>query len=252
LEIHGHTDYWDFFILTEGSITNFNNDKAEFSSAPAIFFSTAKDIHCIKKMPNTPMRYINIIVREETVKALANAISPTFLQELETGKHSYELPAETLYQLENLIQRVSLLPSEEYELQDKLLCSAVLLILQYLFMQTIEKVETKPSWQLQLTELTRTSEFITYTVSDLCKAMNYSKAHLNRLFKEAFGTSPHEYLFNYKMQYASNLLTNSDLKVSDIATQAGYTNLSQFNVNFKRQFGVSPKNYRKTHAHPQS
>ena len=76
-------------------------------------------------------------------------------------------------------------------------------------------------------------------------ALNYSKAQLNRIFKEHFNLSPHEYLQEYKFRYAQNLLVFSDEKIIDIASKIGYKNLSQFNVIFKRKFNVTPGEYRK-------
>ena len=83
-----------------------------------------------------------------------------------------------------------------------------------------------------------------YTVKDLCEKLNYSRMQLNRLFNMYLNMSPHEYLIDYKLSYAQNLLRNSDLKLVDIAMATGYATLAQFNTNFKKKFGLTPKEYR--------
>ena len=85
------------------------------------------------------------------------------------------------------------------------------------------------------------------SIADLCKELNYSKAQLNRIFKNTFNLSPHEYLQKHKFRYAQNLLAFSDIKIIEIATKVGFKNLSQFNVIFKRKFDLTPGQYRKLH-----
>ena len=67
---------------------------------------------------------------------------------------------------------------------------------------------------------------------------------LNRLFNLYLSTSPHQYLIDYKLSYAKNLLRNSDLKLVDIAMATGYATLAQFNTNFKKKLGLTSKEYR--------
>lgn len=57
--------------------------------------------------------------------------------------------------------------------------------------------------------------------------------------------TPHEYLTNYKLHYARNLLRSTDMKIIDIAMNSGYSTISQFQVNFKAKYGVSPSEFRK-------
>ena len=48
-----------------------------------------------------------------------------------------------------------------------------------------------------------------------------------------------------RMNKAAELLTGSKLSVADAAAAAGYTNQSKFAAVFKKQFGVSPLEYRR-------
>ena len=80
--------------------------------------------------------------------------------------------------------------------------------------------------------------------------MNYSRAQLDRRFQKELNTSPHDYLLEKRMTYAQNLLLQSDLTVISIAQKIGYANLSQFNVNFKRKFGIPPSQFRKLQKVP--
>lgn len=88
-------------------------------------------------------------------------------------------------------------------------------------------------------------DFMIFSVSNLCEKMNYSRTQLNRIFQKELNMSPHDYLVEKRMAYAQNLLLQSDLTVVDIGQRIGYANLSQFNVVFKKTFGMSPGQFRK-------
>jgi AraC-like DNA-binding protein len=147
--------------------------------------------------------------------------------------------------IEDIIHKVNLLKSEQYHTYNNLLCSAVLSILQFIFLQSIDVFENNPVWLDKLSALMLNKQFLTYTVADLCRELNYSNAHLTRLFRSYFNTSPNEYLLEWKFRYARNLLKNSDMTILDIAMQIGYSNLSQFNIQFKNRFHMTPGGYRK-------
>ena len=68
---------------------------------------------------------------------------------------------------------------------------------------------------------------------------------LSRMFKQHFGTTPHNYLLSNRLLYAQNLLDNTDLRTIAIANAIGYSNLAQFNIVFKNKFGVTQGQYRK-------
>ena len=52
------------------------------------------------------------------------------------------------------------------------------------------------------------------------------------------------YLLEFRMHKAANLLVGTNLSVKEIANNVGYTDQLVFSKAFKRQFGLSPKNYR--------
>ena len=121
-----------------------------------------------------------------------------------------------------------------------MLCSAVLLILQELNRIYLNAGEHLSPFVKKLLSIKEKKEFLRYSASDLQIALGYSSAHLNRLFREHFDMTPYEYLHRYKFRYARNLLQNSDMSVSEIAYEVGYSNLSHFFSGFKKYYGITP------------
>jgi len=90
-----------------------------------------------------------------------------------------------------------------------------------------------------------------YINTDLCidemaDNMGVSRFHLQRIFKEVFGSNIYETIKSIRLQKAANLLlTNKYSSISDITELCGYVSHSSFNKVFKDRFGMSPKEWRK-------
>lgn len=73
----------------------------------------------------------------------------------------------------------------------------------------------------------------------------YSAIHILRLFKNDMGQSPHEYLSALRMKRARQLLSDTDVPVSRLAIDCGFSSESYFHAMFKKQSGMSPGEYRR-------
>ncbi|MCH4888596.1 AraC family transcriptional regulator [Acidaminobacter sp. JC074] len=82
------------------------------------------------------------------------------------------------------------------------------------------------------------------TIENLSKHVGLDRKYLYSIFKKHVGESPQEYLINYRMTMARNLLENSTLSISNIAHSVGYSNPFHFSKIFKNLSGVSPSAYR--------
>lgn len=70
-------------------------------------------------------------------------------------------------------------------------------------------------------------------------------AYLSRLFKKETGQNLIDFLISVKMNRTRELLDTTELSVSAIAQQVGYSNFSHFTKMFRKQFDVNPQEYRK-------
>ncbi|MGA2661396.1 MAG: helix-turn-helix transcriptional regulator [Verrucomicrobiota bacterium] len=90
------------------------------------------------------------------------------------------------------------------------------------------------------------AEITDCSVLDLARKFNCSTRHLNRIFHEHFGLSVAALRMELRLLRAASMLRDPDVKVISVAERCGFHHLSLFNTCFKRRFGLTPSQYRKT------
>ena len=81
-------------------------------------------------------------------------------------------------------------------------------------------------------------------LEELSQVSCLSKFHFLRLFKIAFGETPHQFITKVRLQKAKELLQSKNLEVGDIAKQVGFENPSSFSRLFYNQTGAYPTQFR--------
>lgn len=85
------------------------------------------------------------------------------------------------------------------------------------------------------------------SVEDIAAVCGLNRSYFGKIFKEAVGKSPQEFLMNYRMIKATELLRLTKLSVQDIGNAVGYPNALHFSRAFKNTYGVSPRTWRTQH-----
>ena len=84
-----------------------------------------------------------------------------------------------------------------------------------------------------------------WTVESLAEAAGMSRSSFAARFKELLGQTPLEYVTEWRMQKAMQLLQQRDKKLADVARSVGYESDAAFSKAFKRVVGASPGEYLK-------
>lgn len=77
-----------------------------------------------------------------------------------------------------------------------------------------------------------------------------SPIYISKVFKDATGESPINYLIHIRLSKACELLDDSNVSIKEVARQVGYTDAYYFSKLFKKYFGISPMHYRKAKEKP--
>jgi AraC family transcriptional regulator len=84
------------------------------------------------------------------------------------------------------------------------------------------------------------------TANILSERYNYSEIHLRRLFNFAFNKTISGYIRSRVLSESINDLLNTDKNVIDIALEYGFGYENSYSRSFRREFGMSPSNFRKS------
>ena len=95
------------------------------------------------------------------------------------------------------------------------------------FLTRIEQVYTDPE----------------YNIEKLSEALGLSRGHLHRKIKDLTGTSPVDFLRNFRLKKAAVLLKQKQHNISEIAYQTGFSSSAYFAKCFKAVYNVTPTEY---------
>lgn len=83
------------------------------------------------------------------------------------------------------------------------------------------------------------------TTAQIAQSAMISESECLRCFRSTIGTSPIRYTRQIRIEKAAELLKTTQLKISDIAMQSGFQDISYFTKAFREQQGCTPTEYRK-------
>ena len=82
------------------------------------------------------------------------------------------------------------------------------------------------------------------TIESAARHMGFSESHFMKFFKQHLHTTFTNYLNRYRLTIAARLLLTEDDSILSISERAGFNNLSYFNRLFKKEYQMSPREYR--------
>ncbi len=150
--------------------------------------------------------------------------------------------------------------SEVYDLPEKMILPYLKLKCQelLLFLEMTEPAESQsldPYHSGQTETIRRIHAQITenlrcrYTIEELSRQYLINTAALKNIFKSVYGLPIASYMKHYRIRKAADLLRESSMSISDVASAVGYESQSKFSAAFKDIMKMLPSDYRR-HSKP--
>lgn len=241
--IHWH-DHYEIEYIVSGSGKQILNGIEYQLSAGRIHFLTPTDFHEI--IVDKKLEIIKFNFREENVDSF---ILSTLIGLC--GNTSLNFSGEEKTSIEALID-VSLNHAEIYKdsayfshIMKKLLECILLDIIEHL-----GKAEQHFENSLSGSNIQKVLLYIhkhfkeQLELGAVADVVHYSPQHLSKLFHRIMGITFKEYITNLRMNYASQLLLNTELEIVEISMEAGFGTRQNFTKEFKRFYLCSPSEYR--------
>jgi AraC family transcriptional regulator len=83
------------------------------------------------------------------------------------------------------------------------------------------------------------------TLSDIAAVAGLNSYHFARVFKQATGLPPHQYVIRQRIEEAKRLLKETELPLAEVSLNVGFQSQNHFTTLFRRITGLTPKQYRR-------
>lgn len=156
---------------------------------------------------------------------------------------------EKLEELDEIYFAEQELPGAEYRIS-LAICSLWYELIRYLA-HTEKKTGSKGSVPKDHGRIQKLLQYIhanyqeNIQISDIAAAAEISPTECQRCFRKYVGESPHQYLMKYRLHTSRALLETTDRTVTDISESTGFSSVSACISAFRREYGVTPAQYRK-------
>ena len=137
-------------------------------------------------------------------------------------------------------------PFYEMLLREELL-HIIILLFQFGYIRESAESRNSPAGRQQLkTVLQYIAEHYRekIKVADLADMSGFSESYFMSFFRQYVGMSCVSYLNHYRIQKAAHALEETSSPVMEIAMDHGFDNISYFNLQFRREFGMTPRQFR--------
>lgn len=83
-------------------------------------------------------------------------------------------------------------------------------------------------------------------INGIASFIGINRTYLYKIFMDMDNISPKQYLIQYRLQVATNMLYDTNMSITEIAISCGFRELTSFTRLFTKYKGVSPSQFRKT------
>lgn len=242
---HCH-DYYEIFFVLKGEAHHIINEKEQILREGSILFIRDFDVHNYKRADGEYFEFLNIAFTKETFDALMTYLESGFpkekLMEAETAPYIQLGQSEK----EKLFYAITEINQSRDKKWVKMRMRALILdiFVKYFCGYSQKKTEV-PLWlEMTCEKMKKPANFIA-GAERMIELSGKSREHVSRSIKKYYGKTLSEYISALRLEYCANLLSASNLSVTDICYECGFDNISWFYKLFSDKFGMTPKQYRK-------
>ena len=252
---HFHDEY-EIYYLVDGERFYFIGQHTYHIKKGSLIFINRNEIHKTGMGQSSYHDRILIELTEEPFASFFNQLGDLNFRDF-FENHSGVLniePAEQSY-VENLFLSIQSeihhkFPGYRLNVMMKL---SELLIYALRYEESHKEAPTKSSSKIKHQRVDQVADYIISHCTDrislesLSEKFFVNKCYLSRIFKEVTGFTVNEHINIHRINKAQQLLTTTDLSISEIASECGYESLTYFEKVFKTYREISPLKYRLRH-----
>lgn len=241
--LHTHNAFWEFLIVLEGKLINYYN-KTETTILPnTIVLLRPNDMHALLYKDKNAVLYINFVITDRLIRqTFENAKIDYDTICGQTDAISFDISENMRIKLhQEFLSVLRLTDNEEKEKYKRYILFKLINQLQKHYLKASDNY---PPMISKLNEYIAQENLYNLNVESLANKMNLSRVSLNKLIQSFYHKTASEFIIEYKMNYAKQLLLMSNKHIYEISDMLGYTP-SSFNKAFKNIYKQLPSDVRK-------
>ena len=244
-ELHNHT-FWEIFLILTGQCTHtVNGVSTDLTAGTVCFLRPIKDKHFFThKHGDEGYRHRDIYVTDSDMQKWCNMISPSLYDELLEPSFPITFPVSTstLRYIEEMLNSPNF-QSANFSQSMKTIHFSVSIDL--LTAHQLTKIPPAcPAWLNDFVGELKKPENFLFSIEELTAKLPYSHGYACREFKKYFNQTIIEFFNEQKINQASFLLMNTNLKILNISNIVGYSSPKNFINQFTKRFSISPSAWR--------
>lgn len=253
-------DYIEMLYCLSGECAIFLNHRYYQFTAGDMVVINAREIHQIKGLSDGANRYIVVRFDPELLYTSYQSafelryVLPFTINDATPQKifHAREIQDTFIPQLFHTLLQEYKAQEYGYELAIRTgICRIFLWILRYWNNMGIDLPRSTPDNEALVKQFQRVIDYMTENyaqdidAAEMANRCDMSYSYFSRMFKKTMHKSFREYLTSIRISKAEILLTTTDLSITEIAMQTGFSSTSYFIQQFRQVKSVSPKQFQK-------
>lgn len=244
---HYH-DYFEIFLMLEGSAEHMVNGSRVFLSKGRLVLIRPEDCHDYVSPEGKSFSFLNLTFTAQTAQSLFSYLGEGFpsRQLCRTV-----LPPEvqlTEYELSRLCRRMDSICSLDPNDPQRTATALRMLLFDIFtrhFAESIAATEGVPGWLEEMCAAIRRDGNFTKGSEYFFSLSDKSREHICRCMKQYMGLTVSQYINDLRLRRMANMLRNSNHTITEILFESGFNNISWASEQFKKKFGMTMSQYRK-------
>ena len=249
MNIHIHDCYEMYFSITGGK--QFLIDNKFYDIAPGdLFIINQFESHYLSKIDQMIHERIVVSIHPDFIKMLSTKttdLSTCFTKRTKGCSHRLHLTSEQQQRFYYYINKITSINSYGSDIIEKACFMELLVMINSIYMDNLNLDSSVNDYKYnqqveQIIQYINQNICEPITIEFLAKHFYLSDSYICRIFKSATGTTINKYITARRISIAKSLLS-SGMSVSDVYSQSGFNDYSNFLKSFTKAVGVSPKKY---------
>lgn len=242
--LHTHTDFYEFIIVTYGSYEN----AGKVCEKNTLLIYQPGTSHSMQVLePNS--NHLTLLISIGFMNDNMSKYFPPNKRPFDFSPIFYQLTNSQMNFITELINSIIGIPSNERNDTYRLILHNIFYIISHAKYSSFD-TNLNSSYAEVLLDRLNNFHYMNKEISELYTDFPVSQSTLCSEFKKLAGTTIVQYRNMKRMEYAAQLLTNWNSNVTEVAAQLNISCVSYFSKEFKKLYGVSPKQYQILHRKP--